>query len=157
MRWSIAIALAVLPCMLMIAASSPAHAKGGIGCAITVSGGDLPHPVTIPEDDCANVLDGSAHSFTALTKAPDVTGVTGYKLGSAEGENGNIYYPRPDGVGVELCSGCDPAHRWTDYPAALSRSRVLVSLASTQLGRMPWRPPGASGRSKSTSTDQRKA
>ena len=134
MRWSIAIALASVPCVLMIAASSPAHAKGGIGCAITVSGGDLPHPVTIPEDDCANVLDGSAHSSTALTKAPDVTGVTGYKLGSAEGENGNIYYPRPDGVGVELCSGCDPAHRWTaDDPSFDRLYRRFIALARAGL------------------------
>lgn len=130
MRWSIAIALAFVPCVLMIAASSPAHAKGGIGCAITVSGGDLPHPVTIPEDDCANILDGSAHSSTALTEAPDVTGLTGYKLGSTEGENGNIYYPRPDGVGVELCSGCDPAHRWTAYDPSFDRlHRRFIALA----------------------------
>ncbi len=44
MRWPIAIALAVIPSALMIAASSPASAKGGVGCAITLSGGDLPHP-----------------------------------------------------------------------------------------------------------------
>ena len=51
MRRPIAIVFAAIPCVLMIATSPPASAKGGVGCAITLSGGDLPHPVTIPEDD----------------------------------------------------------------------------------------------------------
>src|SRR2546425_4922291 len=134
MRWPIAIALAVIPSALMIAASSPASAKGGVGCAITLSGGDLPHPVTIPEDDCANAIGRSYHASYPLDQPPDITGLTGYDLGSAEGENGNVYYPRPDAVGVELCQACDPGHRWTaDDPTFDRLYRRLIALARAGL------------------------
>ena len=134
MRWPIAIALAVIPSALMIAASSPASAKGGVGCAITLSGGDLPHPVTIPEDDCANAIGRSYHASYPLDQPPDITGLTGYDLGSAEGENGNVYYPRPDAVGVELCQACDPGHPWTaDDPTFDRLYRRFIALARAGL------------------------
>jgi len=134
MRWPIAIALAAIPCVLMIAASSPASAKGGVGCAITLSGGDLPHPVTIPEDDCANAIGRSYDASYPVDQPPDVTGVTGYEVGSAEGENANVYYPRPDTVGVELCQACDPGHHWTaDDPTFDKLYRRFIALARAGL------------------------
>src|SRR3989441_2414811 len=134
MRWPIAIALAVIPSALMIAASSPASAKGGVGCAITLSGGDLPHPVTIPEDDCANAIGRSYHASYPLDQPPDITGLPGYDLGSAEGENGNVYYPRPDAVGVELCQACDPGPPWTaDDPTFDRLYRRFIALARAGL------------------------
>jgi len=134
MRWPIAIALATIPCALMIAASSPASAKGGVGCAIRLSGGDLPHPVTIPEDDCANAIGRSYHASYPLDQPPDVTGLTGYDLGSVEGGSSNVYYPRPEGVGVELCQACDPGHRWTaDDPTFDRLYRRFIALARAGL------------------------
>ena len=134
MRWPIAIALAAIPCVLMIATSSPASAKGGVGCAITLSGGDLPHPVTIPEDDCANAIGRSYHASYPVDQPPDVTGVTGYEVGSAEGEDANVYYPRPDTVCVELCQACDPGHRWTAYDPTFDKLyRRFIALARAGL------------------------
>jgi len=118
----------------MIAASSPASAKGGVGCDIRLSGGDLPHPVTIGKDECANAIGRSYHASYALDQPPDITGLTGYDLGSAEGENGNVYYPRPGDVGVELCAACDPGHRWTaDDPTFDRLYRRFIALARAGL------------------------
>jgi len=134
MRWPIALTLAAISCVLMIAASSTASAKGGVGCPITLSGGDLPHQVTIPEDDCANAIGRSYHASYPLDQPPDITGLTGYALGSAEGENGNVYYPRPDAAGVELCQACDPSHRWTaDDPTFDRLYRRFIALARAGL------------------------
>jgi len=134
MRWPIALTLAAISCVLLIAASSTASAKGGGGCPITLSGGDLPHPVTIPEDDCANAMGRSYHASYSLDQPPDISGLTGYHIGSAEGENAIIFYPRPGAVGIELCQACDPGHPWTaDDPTFDRLYRRFIALARAGL------------------------
>ena len=127
MRWLTLVAL-VTALLVLFAPVPPAGAKGGgLPCFATLSGGDLPHPVTAAAQDCYNAIARAGDSRT-LPARPDVTNLPAYLLD--QGEARLVYYPRPDAVGVVYCEACDANSQWTTADTAVDRMfRRYIELA----------------------------